>query len=400
MKILFLSAHPYLSPDHPTGYGTHIREVISGFRAAGYHVETLIAGQNIPVSENANKPKHHPFLRFPGFRWGKESLKDFLLYERDLSWGKRVKAMISNFKPDFIYERASHFSLGGVLAAKSSGVPHFLEINAPLTEEKKKFFGTSLFDVAAGNREKKMLTSTTGIITVSTALTDYFIHEHSIPPQNFLSLPNAVDEDKFNVSMETIEKVKNDLGWKDCVVIGFAGSIFPWHGVERLIHAFHEVFQKHKSARLLIAGGGESLSDLISLAADLQLKDYIKFTGNIPPEKMQETIAAMDIAVMANSNWYGSPVKIFEYGASGKPMIAPDNGPVREIITDGLDGILIKEKDSLSEVLEKLINDPNLRRALGNQIKTKINRQFTWKIHHQKTMSFIFRMMENGKKKT
>jgi glycosyltransferase involved in cell wall biosynthesis len=87
----------------------------------------------------------------------------------------------------------------------------------------------------------------------------------------------------------------------------------------------------------------------------------------------------MDICVMPGSNWYGSPVKVFEYGILGKAVIAPDNGPLRDIMVHEKDGLLIeRDPKVLAETLIKLIEDKELREMLGKNFQKKIFAEYTW----------------------
>ena len=96
-----------------------------------------------------------------------------------------------------------------------------------------------------------------------------------------------------------------------------------------------ELVEQMTNAVVLVTGGdGSILPDLKNLADKLGLASKIIFTGNVAHEKVNDYLAVMDIAVMVKSNWYGSPVKIFEYGAASLPMICPDTIPVRDVITD------------------------------------------------------------------
>jgi glycosyltransferase involved in cell wall biosynthesis len=90
-------------------------------------------------------------------------------------------------------------------------------------------------------------------------------------------------------------------------------------------------------------------------------------------------IDLMDITVMARSNWYGSPVKIFEYGAMGKAIIAPDTVPVRDVMIDGEDGLLVEPVVSLiSSALSRLISDKEERSRFGRNFQRKVLEKYTW----------------------
>jgi glycosyltransferase involved in cell wall biosynthesis len=87
----------------------------------------------------------------------------------------------------------------------------------------------------------------------------------------------------------------------------------------------------------------------------------------------------MDIAVMASSNWYGSPVKVFEYGAMSKAIIAPDNVPMRDVMQHNSEGILVGEgADDVLNALRILVFDPELRKTLAKAFHQKVEENYTW----------------------
>jgi len=87
----------------------------------------------------------------------------------------------------------------------------------------------------------------------------------------------------------------------------------------------------------------------------------------------------MDVCVMAKSNWYGSPVKIFEYGLLKKPIIAPDNLPVRDVMVNMHDGILIHENDlDLEKAICNLLENKSLSDRLANNFYNKVISKFKW----------------------
>ena len=93
---------------------------------------------------------------------------------------------------------------------------------------------------------------------------------------------------------------------------------------------------------------------------------------------------------MAASNWYGSPVKIFEYGWMGIPIIAPDNVPMRDVMVSYKDGILITESDDdLEEALLYLLNHPSEGLKMGQHFQNKILNSFTWDAQTKNIIDFL-----------
>jgi glycosyltransferase involved in cell wall biosynthesis len=120
------------------------------------------------------------------------------------------------------------------------------------------------------------------------------------------------------------------------------------------------VLQARADAAFLLVGDGEHRGDLESACRAEGLLGRVRFTGRKAHAQVPPLVAAMDIAVLPDSNGYGSPMKLFEYLAMGKAVVAPRVGPVEEIVRDGENGLLVPPGDA--EAFAAAI-----RRALGER---------------------------------
>ena len=379
MRILYYSAHPTLNLSSPSGYGTHMRETIRSFKGLGHEVQTfIVGGEHISpdtyVSGNGLLMK---FLKkiIPSIIW--ESIKDFQLVRNDRSNQIKLIELIKEYQPDIIYERGYYLLLSGVNAAKKSDCFHVLEMNAPYPEERTKMSGKSWFYKDALKAEHLQTSLTNKLVVVSGALKEYYSKGNLEILSKTLIVHNAISE-SFIQSISEIERdqLKKELTLENKLVIGFVGSIFPYHGVEMLVSAFKKDYANSEGVGLLIVGAGVGLNDLMK--NNTEYKNII-FTGNINSDNIPSHINLMDICVMAGSNWYGSPVKIFEYGAYKKPVIVPRVSPVLEIIDSEIDGIFVDSEGELITAMKRLIEDKTKRVLMGEALHRKIIEKHTWK---------------------
>jgi glycosyltransferase involved in cell wall biosynthesis len=162
----------------------------------------------------------------------------------------------------------------------------------------------------------------------------------------------------------------------DATVIGFAGSLKPWHGTDLLINAFHSMRSICPSARLLIIGEGPEWQTLQAQASTLGLGESIVFAGRVDHAVMPDCLRAMDIAVAPYRNvpdFYFSPLKLYEYMASGLGVVASDTGDVKDLVRNGENGILCEPEsvEKLSAALLRLALMPELRRNLGRSARSE-----------------------------
>ena len=382
MKILYYSPNPHLGLNDPSGYGTHMCEMIEAMRKLGHEVIPFIAGGEQVVAATTHLTERKRLVKrfIPKYIWS--SLRDWQLLRKDRFLHQQLLALIKKEKPDLIYERASHLQLSGVEAAAKLHVRHVLEVNAPLAEEKVLFGGGSWFDSKAVKTERTLLTGTSRILVVSSALRDYYVKRHALDESRFAVIPNAIPKPEVMLDPEGVEIVRLRYNLMGKTVIGFVGSIFPWHGVDLMLKAFANVASEFPTSVLLVVGDGVVLPELRRLAEDLKLTDRVHFTGNVPHHRVNDHIACMDICVMARSNWYGSPVKIFEYGLLAKAIVAPNTAPVIEVMEQGKDGILVApEVADIAAAFKVFLKDPALRNSMGLAFQAKVKTKHTWRIN-------------------
>ena len=132
-------------------------------------------------------------------------------------------------------------------------------------------------------------------------------------------------------------------------VLAYAGHLYPGKGVEILLRAVAQL----PEARAVIIGGYPNDVDLAKvrgLAGELSLDDRVAFTGQVEPSRVSPLLGEADVLVLPvtgarSFQQYTSPMKLFEYMALGKPIVASDLPAIREILRDGENAVLV-EPDS------------------------------------------------------
>lgn len=385
MKIIFYSPHPTHDIVTEVGYATHQRETIHALQKLGAEVIPVIMGgtnlEEVPykdgkaIEQNGLKGFIKKIL--PRFIW--VSIKDFMLMRHDIKAGMKLEKAILEHQPDLIYERSEYLQDSGIKPAKRHGIKYFLEVNAPFVQEMREMEGWSFWLWLGHKKEKHKYQSADKIFVVSSTLKEFLVKRYQIDPNKILVSPNRINNEEFLEKANESPAISLNFTNPNWPIIGFVGSILPHHYVDVLIDAFAIIRKQEIQANLLIVGGGSLLDKLKLKAKDLGILDYILFTNKVPHKQIPAIINCMDICVMPGSNWYGSPIKIFEYGILGKVVIAPDNGPVRDVMVNEQDGLLIdKDARILADAITKLINNPELSKMLGDNFRNKIIADYTW----------------------
>ena len=121
------------------------------------------------------------------------------------------------------------------------------------------------------------------------------------------------------------------------------------------------------------------MEDLKKLTGELGISESVVFTGNVKHEDVFTYISLMDVTVLPRTSWYMSPIKIFEYGAMGKAIVAPDNAPVKDVMVHEKDGVLIEPNaEAIGQAILRLYKDGDLRKRVATQFQQKVCSTYTW----------------------
>ena len=395
MIVLYYSPHPDLALNSQTGYGTHMREMIRAFEEAGHEVDPLVMGGEGGQPGGAERASWKRRLKnmiktvTPGPVW--ETLRDGALLLKDRQFEDKLEERVRHVQPDVIYERAGYLLRSGVRVANRYSIPHVLEVNSPLVEERKiRTPARTLLERKAHDIEQEQLRRTQVAAVVSPALREHFVQKHEVSAEKFLCTPNAIDPEKLSVDEGRVEAIRQQYDLRGQIVVGFVGSVIEWHRVDVLIRACKKMSEYRPDVTVLIVGGSTLVPELEALSEQLGIQNRVHFTGRVPHEDVFNFIEAMDITVLPDNLWYQSPVKLFEYGAMGKPIIAPDNATVRGLIRDEEEGILINaDVGELVTAITTLIENDEQREAMAAAFQRKVLAEYTWTRNVERVLNAI-----------
>lgn len=306
----------------------------------------------------------------------------------------RLMEHFQDWRPDAIYERYSLLASAGTEVAHLLGVPHILEVNAPLSKEAAEHRGVALQHTAE-TLERRVLNATSHVVAVSEPIRAW-ASSLGVDRRHATVMPNGVNIERFTGSKPATH---TDLDADDRPVVGFVGTLKAWHGTPMLVRAMGYIARvrgKAKTPRLLIVGDGPQREMLGQLAVEEGISDLTVFTGSVPHQDIPAWIARMDIAVAPYDdlqNFYFSPLKVYEYMAAGKAVIASNIGQITECVTHQSDGLLYQPGNitSLADQVSILLEDEDLRTSLGDNARQKAIATHSWAINAQSVTELIKR---------
>ena len=289
-----------------------------------------------------------------------------------------LQAAVARRPPDiaFVYQRYSLNNLAGLLLARRWRVPLVLEANG--SEAKWKRQWTVLRFARLSNAcELLLLCHADRVVAVSDNVL-YDLEEAGMPPGRARVIPNGVDLDRFASA-----KPHRLPFPPDAFVMGFAGLFYPWHGIPVLTEAFLELRRLHPQARLLMVGDGEQAPRARAALRRGGASDDALFTGLVSRDAVPGYLAAADVLVsphMDIENFIGSPIKIFEYMATGRAIVASRVAQLETLLIDGETALLVspEDPDELCAALLRLAENPELREHLGREARHTAEVEHSW----------------------
>ena len=391
MKIAYLCSDPGVPVYGDKGASVHVRELTRAWQRLGHDMTVLAArpGGNPPsdygVPVVAAKPEPiderlAALLRTDPSA-GEDVARDVRAILAAASLRQKALPLLRSFQPDLVYERFALFGTAGIAVARELGVPLILEVNAPLSQEQERHRGLA-YGATARELERHVLRSVDHVVAVSSALQRWLVAA-GVSPERITVLPNAVDPARFDPGHVEGGTVRGRLGLADQPVVGFVGTLKPWHDVDTLVRAIALLRRRTPAPRLLVVGAGPERERLEKLARINGIGAATTFTGPVPHAGVAPYIGAFDVAVVPygrERTSYFSPLKLFEYLAAGRPVVAADVGDIRHCIRHGETGLLYPagDTDALADAIGALLADRSRASSLARAGREHVGAHHTW----------------------
>ena len=369
MRIACLSTDPGIAWGGAKGASVHLAEIVEALRAEDVEVLVLVS----QITGEASAPARGVTLEsLPGPRKG-VPVDALLAGEGALAaW---LVDRLRDFGADALYERIALHSAAGSTTARALGIPHIVELNAPLPEEAARYRRLERPE-DADRLERATLSHADLVLPVSSPLAAYARDRGA---QRVEVTPNAVAPERFS-----------DLPPRDPSappVAVFSGALRPWHGIETIAEAW--ALLDGEAPRLRVIGDGPA-RDIVAAAGAEML-------GAVPHEQVPRLLGEADIGLAPYSPdapAYFSPLKLFEYLAAGLAIVAADIPGVRDV-TGSEAAVLIPPGDApaLAREVAVLATDRDARERLGSAARA-LAAEHTWQRRGQRIIEAVRELSE------
>lgn len=354
------------------GPRSHVLGVVGAFERAGWDVERYIAGDQAWARRLAGAGREAVVQKA---RW-RAVVADGLR----LATGRysAVAAPRSISEPVALaYERFGSFqSLGR--AFQRRGVPWVLETSGPFFHEARVERGTLALTALAKRTELGAYRACDLLVCVSEPLRDWIVAA-GVPGERTFVMPNGVDVSWFDPATVA------DAPKADALLVGFVGTLLAWQGVDTLVDAVAVARARGVDVAAVVVGDGPERLSLQRLSRDRGVGDAVTFTGQVPAREIPAHIASFDVGFsghlpLLGGRMYHSPLKLYEYLAMGRPIVAADHPEARSLVERSGAGHLFPpgDVDYLAGVLEQLAADIPSIRARAASIRSHAVTEHSW----------------------
>ena len=391
MKILMIAPQPFFQP---RGTPISVLHRLNTLSKLGHKIDlvTYHLGQNIPFENvNYHRIPNIPFIK--KINVGPSKTKIIV----DLVMIFKVLQLLLKNKYDVIHshEEAGFF---GAWLAKRFGTMHLYDMHSSLPQQLTNFKFTKLKFLIRGfeRLEESTIAKSDALITICPELYNYV--NELFPEKKQVLIENVADNrDVFKQEIPDLN-IKEKYQLNSHTIILYAGTFEPYQGLDLLIESSHDVISKFKNVTFTLVGGNPNQVEHYRQQVNRKkLNDHFVFTGQVSPELVPKFLAVADILVTPRIEGNNTPLKIYSYLKSGKPIVATNHITHTQVLNDQVAVLTDCNAQSFAEGILKILTDENLRTEISKNARALAEEKYSYEAYLQKTAS-IYNFLEQKKR--
>lgn len=374
MRVLVLAPHPFYQ-DRGTPIDVHlVLRVLSERPGTTVDVVTYHEGEDVDLPDvRLHRSRRLPGLDDirPGFSM-KKVVSDVLLFFK--AW-----ALVRENDYDLIHagEEAVFFAM---LFKRAYGIPYAYDLDSSIAQqlvEQKPYLNafSELFDWT----ERQAIQESLINFPVCNALADLCRENGSRKTVTLHDISQLDDPDDVDPG-----RLRQEIDPEGPVFL-YVGNLEPYQGIDLLLESFREAQRREPALTLVIIGGSaEDIEHYRGRAAELGIEAHTVFLGPRPFEHLGDYLAGADVLVCPRSEGINTPMKIFPYLHSGRPVLATDLRTHNQILTDDEAFLAPADPEGFADGILELARDPSLCERLGKNGRTFVEENHTFDAHRER----------------
>lgn len=391
-RLGFISAAPRIStrPDtEVSGPRTRVLGLIRGFEALDWEVKPFIMGDRVPQKWMATASEKAINGKF--FRTLAADLVRLMLgtVNTRRSW-QELGGQV-----DWAFEFAATLqSLGW--SFKRHGVPWIIHTEALLFHEAKTERKSIVLSGLARWLELRSYRECDALVCVTEALKELLVRESGIPAQKVVVVSNGVDTDLFNPGRHEPKRLFSGF------TVGFVGGLYNWQALDLLLLALHDLRTESMDLSLVVVGDGIMYETWQAQAQSLGIASNVAFVGRVPWSEVPKYMAGFDVCYTGQvqlqvGKMYHSPLKLYEYMAMAKPVVASAFEDAQRMLQDGETGFLFEpgNQDDLKRAITCAYQSKEQLPIMGQQAREVVVAQHSWVARVKTMIADLEQILEN-----
>lgn len=369
MKILMLAPEPFFQPrGTPISVYQRIKalsDLDHDVDLVTYHLGEDKEIKNLKISRIPNvffikKIKIGPSL--------KKIPLDFLLF-------LKASRMLLRNKYDLIFSHEEG-ALFGVILSKISGIPHIYDMHSSLPQQLENFdFSRSkLLKRVFLGMERFILKNSSAIIVICLDLLKQ-VEQEGYADKAIL-LENFIDFDTREFSAEEIRQKRKEFASEDKKIVLYAGNFQPYQGIPLLLEAASQIIDD-RVVFVLVGESPAAVERERDKAQELGIAGKVFFTGQVPPSQMPLFISLADVLVSPRLSGTNTPLKIYSFLKSGKPVVATNLWTHTQVLSDQISVLVEPDAECMAEGISFALFDQRAQER-ANFAKEKAARDYTY----------------------
>lgn len=332
--------------------------------------------ENVKIYRTAKVPFFKKIVIGPSKR---KLIFDWLLYQK-------AKELLRKNAYDLIHthEEAGFF---GPRLAKQYNLLHLYDMHSSLPQQLTNFKYTKLRKLISifEKLEKYTITNADAVITICPELHAYVAR---LFPDKYNSLIENVasNSDAFTVNRVPADELRKTYNINGHLVVVYAGTFEHYQGLDLMIESSEKIIEKHKNVKMFLVGGNsDQVNKYKAIVAKKNLANNFIFTGSVQPEEVPSYINLADILVSPRIEGNNTPLKIYSYLRSGRPVVATRHLTHTQVLNDEISVLTDVTADAFAKGVIRLIEDKKLRADIAKNAQALAEEKYSYPVYVKKT---------------
>ncbi len=387
MRTLMIAPQPFFQP---RGTPFSVLHRLKALSQLGYKIDLLTyhLGEDVAIDGvTIHRIPKVPFINKIAIGPSKSKVVlDVYVYRKALR-------MLASGKYDLLHshEEAGFFA---TRLSRKFNTLHLYDMHSSLPQQLSnfKFSKSKILIGVFENLEARTINGADAVITICPELYAYVKERF---PQKFnLLIENVADNSLVFDSHLDAQALREQLKTNGEAVVLYAGTFEPYQGIDLLIQSSVKVIAHNKHVRFVLVGGKpEQVNQYKKMVNELKLDDHFLFTGSVQPQEVPAYIAACDVLVSPRVSGNNTPLKIYSYLRSGKPIVATNHITHTQVLNENVAVLTDCDPASFSDGVLAVLNDANYRTRLASNAQRLAEEKYSYEAYLRKTKT-VYEFLE------